>query len=234
MGSNSYVGFVPDDHFKKCVEWVCDGYPKPSKKHDKSWLQRNGIDPFKMVLDMMNGDLDLDSLLSTETLRQYDKTAGGRIGDFHQKLLGGVSGWTDLGVGHKTKVDLKKNDDTIFIELKNKYNTVNADSLASVRRKLEKLTTIHASCTAYWAYIVEKNGTSGESDWNYRGDNNPRIKKIWGSNVYQLVTGKADSLEKTWLALPSAILDVAKNNSKISVGDTKELKKWFSDAFFKK
>ena len=233
MCANKYVDFVSDQHFRDCVKWVCEVYPRSSETYDKKWLQRNGIDPFKMVLDMINGDLDLKSLLSNETRRQYDKTSGGRIGDFHQKLLGGVKGWTDLGVGDETKVDLKKNDYTIFIELKNKYNTVNSDSLASVRRKLEKLTREYKGSTAYWAYIVAKNGTSGESEWNYSGENNPRIRKIWGSKVYDLITGQPKSLEKTWNALPSAILHVLKKNSKISREDMKELRQWFRDAFFK-
>jgi len=186
-----------------------------------------------MVLDMMNGNIGLKSLLSNEVLRQNDKTSGGRIGDFHQKLLGGVKGWTDLGVGDKTKVDLKKNDNTVFMELKNKYNTVNADSLASVRRKLEKITEDYNGSIAYWAYIVEKNGSSGESEWIYRGNNNPSIKKIWGNKIYELITGQPDALEKTWLALPLAIKDIRGQKAKISDADMEELKQWFKDAFFR-
>jgi len=233
LSKNRYVDFVSDKHFRDCVKWVCDGFPNPSDTYNKKWLQRNGIDPFKMVLDMMNGKIDLKALLSNETLRQYDKTAGGRIGDFHQKLLGGVKGWKDLGVGDETKVDLKKNDNAIFMELKNKYNTVNSDSLASVRRKLEKLTRKYGNATTYWAYIVEKNGTSGESEWNYSGNNNPRIRKIWGSSVYDMITGQPDTLEKTWHALPLAIMDIIGKDAKISKADMKELEHWFRDAFFK-
>lgn len=229
---NKYVDFVSDDHFLSCVKWVCSAYPNDQQKTDKEWLQRNGIDPFKMVFDITNGSIDLDALLSNEILRQNDKTAGGRIGDFHQKLLGGTNGWTDLGVGDETKVDLKKDDDTIFIELKNKYNTVNSDSLNSVRRKLDSITKKYVGSVAYWAYIVEKNGTSGESEWVYRGENNPNLKKIWGSKVYELVTGDPDALVKTWNALSSAISDVL-GSDRLSKSDLNELQSWFSDAFFK-
>jgi hypothetical protein len=230
---NKYVDFVPDTHFKKCVQWVCDAYLDPSLKLNKAWLQRNGVDPFKMIFDMVARNRDFDSLMEQEKNRQYDKKSGGRIGDFHQKLLGGVSGWSDLGVGDETKVDLKKNDNTIFMELKNKYNTVNSDSLKSVREKLKKITVKYPGSTAYWAYVIEKNGTSGESEWNYLGNNNPKLRKIWGSKLYELITGKPDALEKTWIALPIAIKDILTDSKTISSADMKKLQEWFKDAFKK-
>jgi len=87
--------------------------------------------------------------------------------------------------------------------------------------------------TAYWAYIVEKNGSSGESEWNYRGENNPRVKKIWGNKIYELITGQPDALGKTWSALPLATKDIIGQKAKISGADMKELKQWFKDAFFR-
>lgn len=230
---NKYVDFVSDEHFLKCVKWVCDAYLDPSLKVDKSWLQRNGIDPFKMVFDMVVRNRDFSTLIENEEIRQFDKKSGGRIGDFHQKLLGGVSGWTDLGVGNDTKVDLKKDDNTVFMELKNKYNTVNSDSLSAVRRKLNKIIEDYPGSTAYWAYVIEKNGTSGESEWNYLGDNNIKIRKIWGAKLYEMITGVEDALEKTWIALPVAINDLISTTSSISSADKDELKKWFKDAFEK-
>ena len=230
---NKYVDFVSDEYFKNCVKWVCDTYIDPSLEFDKKKIQRNGIDPFKMVYDIVIRNLDFISWILREKARQYDKTSGGKIGDFHQKLLGGVSGWTDLGMGDETKVDLKKDDNTIFIELKNKHNTVNSDSLKSIRGKLERITEKYSNSTAYWAYIIEKNGTSGESEWNYLGDNNPKIRKIWGSKLYELITGKYDALEKTWIALPIAINDILKNTKAIKSADKKELQEWFKDAFEK-
>jgi len=229
--TNQYVDFVSDEHFLKCVKWVCGAYLDPSLKLNKTWLQRNGVDPFKMVFDMVVRNRNFESLMEQEKSRQYDKKSGGRIGDFHQKLLGGVKGWVDLGVGDESKVDLKKEDNSIFIELKNKHNTVNSDSLNSVRQKLEKITKDFPNSIAYWAYVIEKNGTSGESEWIYLGDNNPKLKKIWGSKLYELITGKPDALEKTWIALPIAIKDILKDSKTISSSDMKELQIWFKDAF---
>jgi hypothetical protein len=228
---NKYVDFVSDEHFLACVKWVCDSYPDKSGEVDMVALQRNTIDPFKMVFDIVNGELSVDGWIHNETIRQADKTINNRIGDFHQKLLGGVKGWTDLGVGDESKVDLKRNDDSIFIELKNKFNTVNSDSLSKVRDKLEKAVSAHPKATAFWAYIIERDGSSGESQWIYLGRNNPKIKKVWGSNVYELVTGDKQALEKVWKVLPIAIAEVIGSKQDISSEDMKKLVEFFKSAF---
>ena len=228
---NKYVDFVSDEHFFECVKWVCDSYPEKNEKVDLESLQKNIIDPFKMVFDIINGELCVDDWIVNERIRQADKTINNRIGDFHQKLLGGVRGWINLKTGDQSKVDLKKDDDSIFIELKNKFNTVNSDSLSKVREKLKKAVSDHPKAIAYWAYIIEKDGSSYESEWIYLGENNPKIRKIWGSNVYQLITGDKQALEKVWKILPVVISDVLGDKTNISQEDMKKLIELFEYAF---
>ena len=50
--------------------------------------------------------------------------------------------------------------------------------------------------------------------------NHPRIKEVWGKEVYKLVTGDKDALDKTWEAVNKALKS-----------DTKTTKKWFDDSF---
>jgi hypothetical protein len=57
------------------------------------------------------------------------------------------------------------------------------------------------------------------------------LKKIWGSKLYELITGKPDAVERTWIALPIAIKDILKDSKTISSLDMKELQIWFKDAF---
>lgn len=221
MQSNSYVSFVSDKDFLECVEWVCDAYPKPEKVTDIDFLKDTRVDPFKMVFDMYNGNLDTNAWIKKEKMRQADKTVNNRIGDFHQKLLGCVSGWEDLGRGHPSEVDLKNADNTIFIELKNKFNTMNSSSLSKCRDKLEKIAEDYPKATGYWAYIVSRDGSSGEEIWVYNrlGKQyfNPRVKVIWGNEVYRLVTGDPNALEETWNAIPIAINDL--HGSKLALND---------------
>lgn len=231
MAKNKYVSFVSDEHFLACVRYVCQGYPQAGKTFEVEQLQRNALDPFKMLFDITNQKITLDAWIASEKVRQADKTLNNRIGEFHQKLLSGVKGWTDLGTGDKTKVDLKRLDNSIFIELKNKFNTVNSDSLSKVREKLEKMARKYPNAIVYWAYILERGGSSIDEVWICNNRSNPRIRCITGKKVYALVTGKPNALDEVWQALPRAIGDVLQQNILISDVDRKKLTDYFNLAF---
>jgi len=227
---NKYVDFVSDDDFLECVKWVCDGYSKANGFTDKDF-HKNTIDPFKLVFDLGNNQIGLQTWIETEKIRQRDKTINNRIGEFHQKLLGKVEGWQDLGVGDESKVDLKKKDNSIFIEIKNKYNTVNSDSLSKVRDKLQRALENNPDAICYWAFIISQHGDSGESVWNYNGKSNPKLRKIWGKKVYELVTGDKNGLQKVWNALPLAISDLTNRRLELASEEKKMLSKFFVFAF---
>jgi hypothetical protein len=209
MARNRYVDFVSDKHFLACVKHVCDSYPTNSSiSSSAQQLKRNGLDLFKAVFDIVNTGSNAKTWTKNELIRQKDKTVNNAIGEFHQMLLGGVEGWKDLGVGSESHVDLKTDDNSIFIELKNKWNTMNSGALESARRKLEKCIKKNPTAVAYWAYIVSRNGSTGEGEWVYSGRNNPQIKKVWGSKVYEMVTGDSKAMEKTLRALPLALKEI--------------------------
>ncbi|MFH1317309.1 MAG: Eco47II family restriction endonuclease [Candidatus Woesearchaeota archaeon] len=229
---NKYVDFVSDEEFLECVKWVCDAYPKNISEIDMKKLHKNTIDPIKQIFDMVTGELSYEDWLKKENFRQVDKTVNNRIGEFHQMLLGKIDGWSDLGVGDLTKVDLKKNDNGIFIELKNKENTVNADSKNKLREKIEAVLETYPDSIVYWAYILSSNGDSGEDMWKLKGfEDNVKVRKIWGKQVYQLITGDSDGLEKVWKALPIVISDIIKKKVNLPEQDLKILQDFFESAF---
>jgi hypothetical protein len=230
--NNKYVDFVSDEDFLECVKWVCESYPKDSEEIDMESLHRNTIDPFKLVFDVTKSELPVKNWIKTEQLRQQDKTINNRIGEFHQKFLGKVKGWLDLGVGDETKVDLKKEDDLIFIELKNKFNTMNSDATDKCRDKLEEAIKKNPKAKAYWGYIVSKKGDSGDTIWEKSGrENNENIRKIWGTKVYELVTGDPNALEKVWNVLAEVIKDLTKSKYDLDKEDEYKLKEFFKLAF---
>jgi hypothetical protein len=227
---NRYVNFVSDKHFLDCVRHVCAGYYTAVLEIEK--LRDNGLDPFKIIFDLINRKVRLQSWVRNEAGRQEDKSLNNRIGEFHQKLLGGVKGWKDLGTGDESKLDLVKSDNSIGIELKNKFNTVNSDSLDKVRDKLELFVRKNKSSKAYWAYIIEKDNSSGESIWIKKGrSENKKIIKIWGAEVYRLVTGDKFALKNTWAALPKAISEVFSGKAVLASEDLKKLQELFASAF---
>jgi len=228
---NKYVDFVSDSDFLECIKWVCDAYPEDVDEIDMKSLQKNTLDPFKMTFDMINNNISSDDWLKKEKIRQKDKSINNRIGDFHQKLFGKVKGWNDLGTGDSSKVDLKNDDETIFIELKNKENTVNSDSKDKVRDKLEKIIEGKKNVKAYWAYILSQKGDSGERIWKYHNKEDNNLRVIWGKNVYELITGDKDAMDKVLSAIPIAIKDYLKSKYNLKENDSKRIRDVFNASF---
>lgn len=132
--------------------------------------------------------------------------------EFHQRLLGGVDGWVDLGIGND--VDLMKADKTVYLEIKNKFNTCSSDALKGVRGKLEDITRGNHEAVGYWAFIISKySERSGNEIWIKKGFNRiEAVRKIWGEEVYALVTGEQDALEQVYNSLPTVINDVVRED----------------------
>jgi hypothetical protein len=232
---NKYVNFVEDEHFEKCVKHVCTKFEEIAHQTGDEELQKHGIDPIKMMFDMIQHKLTFEEWKIKEKERQDDKSVNNTIGEFHQMLLGGVPGWTDLGIGDESHLDLKKDDDTIFLELKNKENTVNSDSKKQVRKKLEDAASEFNEAKCYWAYIVAENGRSEDKDWKYKHAENDSdsIRRLTGAKIYELITGDGENLKKVWKKLPLAIKEVYDSDFQISSADNQIFEKWFEDAFHK-
>ena len=58
-----------------------------------------------------------------------------------------------------------------------------------------------------------------------------KIRRISGSKVYELITGKENALRQVWECLPIVIKDVYGIDSELNAKDQKEFEKWFETAF---
>lgn len=221
---NKYVEFVSDNDFLECVRKVVEAYQSLDENVSPTSIlkeSKNTIDEFKTIFDVCVNQINFDEWLKFELTRQQDKTINNKIGEFHQELLGKVNGWVDLGVGDETEIDLKKEDNTVFIELKNKYNTMNSSSEKTCREKLEKVIEKYPDATAYWAYVISKNYKSECRVWKYQQREDERIKRISGDRLYAMITGDPQALEKTFNAIPKAIVEILGEDYTLTKEDEK-------------
>ena len=239
--SNKYVDFVSDEDFERAVKRVIDEYAEYELEISETKpidilldKERQTIDEFKTVFDLCTNDITLKKWTEREVERQIDKKINNRIGEFHQELLGYVDGWIDLGIGDPTEIDLKNEEETIFIELKNKYNTMNSSSKKTCRGKLEKVIENNPNATAYWAYVINKKYKSEDRIWVYNERDDERIRRISGDKLYELITGDKDALEKVLKAIPIAIKNIRNlENDCISNEDSKILDEYLIHVFKK-
>lgn len=233
---HKYVEFVSDEDFLECVRKVVESYQTLDENVTPTSIlteSKNTIDEFKTIFDVCVNQISFDEWSKIELTRQQDKTINNKIGEFHQELLGKVDGWVDLGIGDETEIDLKKEDNTVFVELKNKYNTMNSSSEKTCREKLENVIEKYPDATAYWAYVISKNYKSECRVWKYQQREDERIRRISGDRLYAMVTGDSKALQKTFNAIPKAIVEILGEDYKLTEED-EELQIEYNNIIFKK
>ena len=106
-------------------------------------------------------------------------------GNIGQTVLGNAPGFEDLKTGHKTKCDVKKKDNSLLIEVKNKWNTCNSDGIEKVCDKLSAYKKEHPNCECIWGIINPKKSFEGSVETFIH--NGVEIKKIQGLKLFSKV-----------------------------------------------
>jgi len=203
---NKYVNFISDEHLLECISNLHKAYLKAKNNISKKNFYSNKVDTIKLTFDANFNDIDEESLIESEILRQIDKSINNSIGTFHEQILGGIKGFE---VGNLSGFDIKAQDDTLFADIKNKHNTMNSSSAESLFQKLAKYADTYKKANCYWVQILAKGSFvekwSGEI--NGKEYSHSRVCKISGDQFYALLSGQEDALYQLYKALPVAIRD---------------------------
>ncbi len=174
---------------------------------------KNGVDPFSALFDLAVNNIPFEDWLRNEHIRQKQKTLQNHIGTFHQRILGKIRGWEDLGTGQI--IDLVNRDKRIIAEVKNKHNTVKKSSLKKdVFDPLARaLKTPYRGFTAYYVTVlaqrrINKPFTPSDNETG-RPAENPKIREIDGASFYEIATGSKTALADLYHRLPEILADVA-------------------------
>ena len=203
---NKYVNFISDAHLLYCIDNLHKAYLKAKNNISKSSFYSNKVDTIKLTFDSKFNDIDEESLIQTEILRQIDKSINNSIGTFHEQILGGIKGFE---VGILSGFDIKAKDDTLFADIKNKHNTMNSSSAEALFQKLARYADTYKKAKCYWVQILAK-GSFNElwkGEINGKEYSHSRVFKISGDQFYALLSGQSDAFFQLYKALPIAIKD---------------------------
>jgi len=218
----SYLKYISDKILKEIVENVIQ-IGMDSKENANESFYDNVIDPFAALIECSAFDVTPSDWKSSEMIRQSQKTLQNHIGELHQKILGSVRGWEDLGVGEQ--IDLVCNERKIIAEIKNKYNTVTGGKLSDQYHTLENLVSQKASkykgYKAYFVTIIPSKRerfdipfTPSDKSKGQKCPISEDIRIIDGSSFYKIATGRDEALKELFSALPKVIEDVLSKGSK--------------------
>lgn len=224
---NKYVDFISDEHFLDCVANLHNAYLKAKKNITKKNFYSNKVDTIKLTFDAKFNDINEESLIEAEILRQIDKSINNSIGTFHEQILGGIKGFE---VGKLSGFDIKATDDTLFADIKNKHNTMNSSSAESLFQKLSKYADTYKKSKCYWVQVLAKSSFCElwKGEINGKEYSHSRVYKISGDKFYALLSGNEDAFFQLYKNLPIAVNDYLNSieKAKSSAGNSalKEIK----------
>lgn len=233
------LSFIADVELEKAVQHLLT-VAENAKISAAKDINRNVIDPFSILFQMSGFGINSDVWQTSEMTRQAEKTLQNHVGEFHQKILGSVSSWNNLGTGQI--VDLECTSKKIIAEVKNKHNTISGGKLADLYHDLEnQVMPKHSKYKDYTAYYVEiipkksprsnKEFTPSSKAVGSKCAKNALIRKIDGASFYELVTGEKNALANLFDSLPDVIESICAETTGYKFDDRAFARDFFTTAF---
>jgi len=207
------LGFISDEDIYEHVKNTVESYRREITLEQ---FNENIIDPIKLTFDAKVYGKTLRQAVEDECFRQIDKSNTNRIGYFHQNLFRYAgNGWRVPSVGF----DVENEDLHIYVEMKNKHNTMNSASLRKTYIKMQSkiLEDDEAIC-----YFIDAFSDNSQDDvWRFKLDgkthHHKKIRRMSLEKFYEFVFGAKDTLYKLYEALPRIIEDVISDNPELDL-----------------
>ena len=202
---NQYnLGFISDADIFKHVEETVKLY---STSTNLDAFNKNIIDPIKLTFDSKVYGRSLKETITNECIRQMDKSNNNSIGYFHQNIFKYAgNGWTVPKEGF----DVVNNDLHIFVEMKNKHNTMNSASAQKTYINMQNKLLEDDKSTCMLVEVIASR--SQDKPWivsvNKKQFCNEHIRRVSMDKFYEIVFGDKDAFCKLCKAIPKILDDV--------------------------
>jgi hypothetical protein len=217
---NYGLEFITDENLFSHIKKTVLGY---SFEIDLKSFNSNLIDPIKLTFDSIVYGQDIEKTIENEVLRQLDKSNSNLIGYFHQNIFNYIGDdWNVPTQGYDVECSNKK----IYVEMKNKHNTMNSSSGAKTYMKmLHTLVKDNQSVCLLVEVIASK---SQNIPWvitldGVKQSTNNNIRRVSIDKFYELVTGDKFAFKKLCEVIPKVIDAVFIELNKISDNTLKSL-----------
>lgn len=210
------LGFIPDDVIYSHVKQTVESY---RREITLSQFNENLVDPIKLTFDAKVYEKSIRQVIEDECFRQIDKSNSNKIGYFHQNLFKYAgNGWVVPAAGF----DVENEDLHIFVEMKNKHNTMNSASSQKTYMKMQAKLLDDDEATCYLVEVISKR--SRDDAWRISLDGKPRehkkIRRISIDQFYAIVFGDNEAFFKLCKALPIIIEDVISDDPGLALKNT--------------
>lgn len=208
------LNFITDEHFRKHIRETIEYYGDNLQSFDLNKFNANIIDPIKLLFDKNVYGFTWEEIIKNEIFRQRDKSNTNSIGYFHQNIFRYIAnctvpktGWDVIFTKTNGIILDGEKVSTIYVEMKNKHNTMNSSASAKTYMKMQGQLLKNSDCACFLVEVIAKR--SQNIPWTISLDGykqqHPRIRRVSIDRFYEIVTGEEDAFCKMCMTLPDAI-----------------------------
>lgn len=219
--------FISEENFKKHVQATILKYGEKLESFDLKRFNSNIIDPIKLIFDKSVYKTSWEEIVNNEIFRQRDKSNNNDIGYFHQNMFSYFegcevpqTGW-DVIYRNPDGIVMPDGDvvHTLYVEMKNKHNTMNSASSAKTYIKMQSQLLDDDDCACLLVEAIAKHSQNIKWTTKVDGKNvqHRRIRRVSMDQFYAIVTGDENAFYKMCMALPGVINDVVNEEGAVSV-----------------
>lgn len=214
------LDFITEEEFKNHVRETIMKYGEKLESYDLKRFNSNLIDPIKLIFDKSVYRASWEEIVNNEIFRQRDKSSNNDIGYFHQNIFSYFkgcevpqAGW-DVIYKNPDGIQMPDGDvvHTIYVEMKNKHNTMNSASSAKTYIKMQGQILEDDDCACFLVEAIAQRSQNikWETTVDKKKVGHKLIRRVSLDQFYALVTGQEDAFYQMCMILPSVIEKVVK------------------------
>ncbi|WP_317854560.1 Eco47II family restriction endonuclease [Chakrabartyella piscis] len=213
------LSFITEEEFLEHVQATIGKYGEKLNSFDLKRFNKNIVDPIKLIFDKTVYRASWDEIVSNEIFRQRDKSNNNDIGYFHQRIFkyidkchvpdnGDEGGW-DVIFEDKDNIKLPDGSvvSKVFVEMKNKHNTMNSASAGKtfIKMQAQLLEDDDCACFLVEAIAQKSQNIKWETTVDKKKVGHKLIRRVSLDQFYAMVTGQEDAFYQMCMVLPGVI-----------------------------
>lgn len=223
--------FISEEDLTNHVRATIGKYGEKLRSFNLKRLNKNLIDPIKLIFDKTVYKVTWEEIINNEIFRQRDKSNNNDIGYFHQRIFqyiekchvpenGQEGGWDVIFEDENgISIDDSNTVHTVYVEMKNKHNTMNSSSASKTFIKMQNQLLNNDDCACFLVEAIAQRSQNikWETSVDKRKVGHKLIRRVSIDQFYSLVTGQEDAFMQLCLVLPKIIKTAIDNLSEAAV-----------------
>ena len=213
------IDFISEEDFTNHVKATIQKYGDKLESYDLNRLNKNLIDPVKLIFDKTVYRSSWEETIGNEIFRQRDKSNNNDIGYFHQRIFqyinncrvpaNGEDGGWDVIYTNPDGISIPGGSvvHTVYVEMKNKHNTMNSAAAGKTFIKMQNQLLADDDCACFLVEAIAKRSQNIKWETTVDGQKvgHKLIRRVSLDQFYALVTGEEDAFYRICLKLPEVI-----------------------------